>query len=433
MRAGPAEEDKMDEMLQTLNKLCSFRSVTQHSDDPALPYGEETNKAFRFMLETCKGFGFRTVNMDERMGYAEIGEGEEIFGILAHLDVVPVGSGWKYEPFAATVADDGYIYGRGVIDDKGPAVASVYAMKDVLESGRKINKRIRIIFGQTEEKGPWTDMEYYKEHEELPTMGITPDADFPALYGEKGIMHFTLSMPVEKAGFISVSGGQASNMVADEARGSVNCGGVVRDFFEQGKASHGSTPQYGKNAISMLMAEVGDATDRCGMANFYNKYIAFDIHGERFNLDLSDEESGRLTMNVGKIEMNDRTVDLRMDIRYPVTFSSEEIIPNIKAVAKAEGLEFTLEEDKAPIYMDRNGKLITELVKVYQDVTGRNDEAKVIGGGTYARAMPNIVAFGPMIPGRECTEHQPNERILLEDYLLLRKVYGEALKRICTE
>lgn len=424
---------KMNEMLQTLNTLCSFRSVTERTNDPEHPYGEETNKALKFMLDTCKGFGFRTVNLDNQLGYAEIGEGEEIFGILAHLDVVPVGSGWDHEPFAATVSDDGYIYGRGVVDDKGPAVASVYAMKDVLDSGCKFTKRIRIIFGQTEEKGPWLDMDYYKEHEELPAMGITPDADFPALYGEKGIMHFTLSMPKDKAGFISVSGGQASNMVADEAKGSVKCYNIVRDFYEQGKASHGSTPQDGKNAISMLMAEVGDATDKCGMANFYNKYIAFDVHGERLGLDLSDEESGRLTLNVGKIEMTDDTVDLRMDIRYPVTFSSEVIISKLEAVAKAEGLTFILEEDKAPIYMDKNGPLITELVKVYKDITGRDDEARVIGGGTYARAMPNIVAFGPMIPGRECTEHQKNERILLDDYLLLRKVYGEALKRICTE
>lgn len=423
----------MNEMLQTLDRLCSFRSVTTRTDDPAIPYGEETNKALRFMLDTCEGFGFRTVNLDNQLGYAEIGEGDEIFGILAHLDVVPVGSGWIHDPFRATVADDGYIYGRGVIDDKGPAVASVYAMKDVLESGRKFNKRIRIIFGQTEEKGPWTDMEYYKTHEELPAMGITPDADFPALYGEKGIFHFTLSMPKKKAGFISVSGGQASNMVADEAKGSVNCSGVVRDFYEQGISAHGSMPEEGKNAISMLMAEVGAATDKCGMANFYNKYIAFDVHGEKFGLDYTDEESGRLTMNVGKIEMTDETVDLHMDIRYPVTMKFDDIVNRIDEVIREEGLELTISENKAPIYMDKNGELITKLVEVYQEITGRDDQATVIGGGTYARAMSNIVAFGPMIPGRECTEHQKNERILLDDYLLLRKIYGEALKRICTE
>ncbi|MBR6472239.1 MAG: Sapep family Mn(2+)-dependent dipeptidase [Firmicutes bacterium] len=423
----------MDEMIVTLNELCGFKSVTERTDDPACPYGTETKKALEFMLKTCSDFGFRVKNLDDQIGYAEIGEGDEIFGILAHLDVVPAGEGWTYTPWGATLADDGYMYGRGVVDDKGPAVASVYAMKDLLDSGCKFKKRIRIIFGQTEEAGDWDDMKYYREHEELPSMGITPDADFPALYGEKGILHFTLSMPKKKAGFISVSGGQASNMVADEAKGSVDCNGVIRDFYEQGKAAHGSMPQNGKNAISMLMAEVGDATNRCGMANFYNRYIGFDIHGERFNLDIRDEESGRLTLNVGKIEMTEETVDLKMDIRYPVTFTLDEITQKIEAVVRNEGLTLTVDSHKAPIYMDKDGELITELVKVYHDMTGLNDEAVVIGGGTYARAMPNIVAYGPMIPGRECTEHQRNERIMLDDYLLLRKIYGEALRRICTE
>lgn len=423
----------MDEMVRTLNTLCGFKSVTEQRDDPEFPYGEETRKALDFMLETCSGFGFRVKNVDNQIGYAEIGEGEELFGILAHLDVVPVGSGWDHDPWAATVGEDGKLYGRGVVDDKGPAVASVYAMKDVLESGRKLNKRIRIIFGQSEEAGGWNDMKYYKEHEELPSMGITPDADFPAIYGEKGIFHFTLSMPVKKAGFVQVSGGQASNMVADEAKARVNCGGVIRDFFEQGKAAHGSMPQDGKNAISMLMREVGDAAESCRFANFYNKYIGFDIHGERLGIDMEDPQSGRLTLNVGKIDMDEEKVTLYLDIRHPVTKNIEDIKAGIAKVAEANGLEFEIQEYKPPVYMDKDGELISKLVDVYHEVTGLEGEAQVIGGGTYARAMDNIVAFGPLIPGREVTEHQKNERIPLDDFLLLRKIYSEALLRICAE
>ena len=423
----------MDEMIKTLNTLCGFRSVTERTGKPECPYGEEAHKALEFMLDTCKGMGFRVKNLDNQVGYAEIGEGDEIFGILAHLDVVPVGSGWDHEPWAATVGEDGMLYGRGVVDDKGPAVASVYAMKDVLESGRKLNKRIRIIFGQSEEAGDWSDMKYYKAHEELPALGITPDADFPAIYGEKGILHFTLSMPVKKAGFISVSGGQASNMVADEAKGRVDCEGVLRDFYEQGQAAHGSMPQDGKNAISMLMREVGDATANCRLANFYNKYIGFDIHGERLGVDLEDKESGRLTLNVGKITMDEEKVTLYLDIRHPVTKNVDDILSAIRNVAEPEELTLTVDEYKPPVYMDKDGELITKLVDVYHEVTGLPGEAMVIGGGTYARAMDNIVAFGPMLPGRETTEHQKNERIPLEDFLLLREIYREAFLRICAE
>ena len=423
----------MDEMVTTLNKLCSFKSVAQRTEDPENPYGEEVRKALDFMLETCSDMGFRVKNLDNQVGYAEIGEGEEIFGILAHLDVVPVGSGWDYEPWAATLGEDGKLYGRGVVDDKGPAVASVYAMKDLLESGKKLNKRIRIIFGQTEEAGSWDDMKYYKEHEELPVMGITPDADFPAIYGEKGILHFTLSMPIKKAGFLEVSGGQASNMVADEAKAKVNCEGVVRDFYEQGKAAHGSMPEDGKNAISMLMMEVGYATERCGLANFYNKCIGFDIHGERLGVDYEDKESGRLSLNVGKIEMDQENVTLYLDIRHPVTQNIDELTAKIRETVEPYGITMKVNEYKPPVYMDKDGELIKTLVDVYHEVTGLEGEAKVIGGGTYARAMDNIVAFGPLIPGRELTEHQKNERLPLEDFLLLRKIYKEAFLRICTE
>ena len=423
----------MDEMIITLNELCGFKSVAQRTDDPENPFGEEVRKALDFMLETCSKMGFRVKNLDNKVGFAEIGEGEEIFGILAHLDVVPVGSGWDHDPWAATVGEDGKLYGRGVVDDKGPAVASVYAMKDVLASGKKLNKRIRIIFGQTEEAGSWDDMKYYKAHEELPVMGITPDADFPAIYGEKGILHFTLSMPIKKAGFLEVTGGQASNMVADEAKAKVDCGGYVRDFYEQGKAAHGSMPWDGKNAISMLMMEVGDATERCGLANFYNKFIGFDIHGERLGVDYEDKESGRLSLNVGKITKDQENVNLYLDIRHPVTQAVDDITGKIKEVAEANGLTMEITEYKPPVYMDKDGDFIKTLVDVYHEVTGLEGEAQVIGGGTYARAMDNIVAFGPLIPGREVTEHQKNERIPVEDFLLLRKIYKEAFLRICAE
>ncbi len=423
----------MDEMIKTLNTLCGFKSVTERTGNPECPYGEETHKALQFMLDTCSDMGFRVKNVDNQVGYAEIGEGEELFGILAHLDVVPVGSGWDHDPWAATVGEDGMLYGRGVVDDKGPAVASVYAMKDVLESGKTLKKRIRIIFGQTEEAGNWDDMKYYREHEELPQMGITPDADFPAIYGEKGILHFTLSMPVKKAGFVSISGGQASNMVADEAKCCVNCEGVLRDFYEQGKSAHGSMPQEGKNAISMMMQEVGYATEKCGLANFYNKYIGFDIHGERLGIDLKDEESGRLTLNVGKVAMDDEKVTLYLDIRHPVTKNKDDILNAIRSITDPAGITLEVEAYKPPVYMDKDGEFIRKLVEVYRDVTGLEGEAMVIGGGTYARAMDNIVAFGPMLPGRETTEHQSNERISVEDYLLLRKIYREAFTRICCE
>ena len=192
-------------------------------------------------------------------------------------------------------------------------------------------------------------------------------------------------------------------------------------------------PEEGKNAISMLMREVGDATEKCGLANFYNKYIGFDVHGERLGIDMEDKESGRLTLNVGKIDMDDENVTLYMDIRHPVTKNSEDILAAIREIAEPSGITLEVEAYKPPVYMDKDGDFIRKLVDVYHEVTGLEGEAMVIGGGTYARAMDNIVAFGPMLPGRETTEHQRNERIPVEDFLLLREIYKEAFIRICCD
>lgn len=420
------------EMIKTLNDLCSYKSIAVHTGNPEFPYGEEVNKALKYMLEVCGKFGFKTKNIDNQLGFAEIGEGDELFGILVHLDVVPVGNGWKYDPFAATLDGD-KIFGRGTTDDKGPAVAAVYAMKELLEAGVSFKRRIRIIFGQTEENGEWDDMEYYKTHEEIPTFGITPDADYPAIYGEKGILHFYLSMPRDKAGLIFCEGGQAANIVCDEAKAIVEINGKEVEFHTKGKAAHGSVPYDGENAISKLMQEIASKTDSCKIANFYNKYIGFDLYGKKIGVDFKDAQSGELTFNVGRLIMDDDWVRLNVDIRYPVTYTAAQVEQAIKNSIAGEDVVFEISESQLPVYMDKEGDFIKTLVRIYQEETGRKEEAEVIGGGTYARAMNNIVAFGPCIPGQEITEHQDNEYIYVKDLVLMKELIKKVLLETCTE
>ena len=174
---------KEDNMLQDLKGLVSIESVSGQPEGE-LPFGEGPHLALEYCLDLCSKLGFRTGRCENYMGYAEIGEGDKLMGILVHLDVVPAGPGWTVEPFDATIKGD-RIYGRGVIDDKGPAIAAIYAMKELADSGKPLGKRVRIIFGCSEETGEWKDMEYYKAHEELPDFGFTPDADFPLIYAEK--------------------------------------------------------------------------------------------------------------------------------------------------------------------------------------------------------------------------------------------------------
>lgn len=411
-------------MIKHLQELIAIPSVTVKQEGEK-PFGDIVPQALAYMLELCDSFGFRTKNVDGMTGYAEIGEGEEMMGILCHLDVVPAGNDWTYPPFGGEI-HDGKIYGRGAMDDKGPAMAAVYAMKDVLESGRKLGKRVRIIFGQSEEDGDWIDMDYYKAHEEIPAFGFTPDADFPAIYGEMGIAMVNLAMPKEKSGIEQISGGQAANMVPDQAE--ANVGG--RTFHAVGKAAHGSTPWEGENAISGLMAEIAESKIDCPLARFYMEKIGTDLHGERINLALADAASGKLSLNVGKVFEADDMVKLALDIRFPVTYSLDTVLARLKEAVRPYDIEVEVAADMKPVYMEKDGKIIQKLMEAYREVTGDNAEPIVMGGGTYARAMDNIVAFGPVFPGRECTEHKKDEYIFVEDLEKARQIYRLAIEKL---
>lgn len=419
------------EMLKALEGILSIESVSVKGD-AASPYGEGATKALGYMLELCQALGFRVKNCQNRIGYAEIGEGDTLVGILAHLDVVPAGSGWDFPPYACT-RQEGKLYGRGISDDKGPAIACVYAMKDLLDSGLPLTKRIRIIFGLAEETGNWSDMEFYKATEELPHFGFTPDASFPAIHGEKGIAHFTLSLPAEGSGLVSIRGGAAFNMVAD------SCTAVLKDrhghnitLEATGRSAHASTPHQGENAISKVMAQIAQSKKLapCPAADFYNAVIGFDLHGQRAGCALEDAQSGKLTLNVGKAEMREGQVVFSLDIRYPVTKTPAEVQAGLAQAVTGYGATVALCSHQEPVYMDAQGPWITTLMEAYREVSGDTQaRPEVMGGGTYARAMANIVAFGPIFPGREHTEHQKNEYMLEEDFLALRNIYRKALEK----
>lgn len=178
-------DNKKAEIIRNLQKLIQIPSIYENSNIPSTPFGKNVNDALNFMLDLGKEMGFRTKNIDGYCGYIEFGEGEELVGIIGHLDVVPADKGWTYPPFSATIFDN-KIYGRGAIDDKGPVIASLYAMKSIFDTC-KIHKRVRLILGLDEEKS-WKCINYYKNHEESPTIGFSPDADFPCIYAEKAIL-----------------------------------------------------------------------------------------------------------------------------------------------------------------------------------------------------------------------------------------------------
>ncbi|MDY3036349.1 MAG: Sapep family Mn(2+)-dependent dipeptidase [Absicoccus sp.] len=398
-------------MIDTLKQLIAIPSVSQT---------KYTKDALRYVLALCESFGF-SVHDGGSYGYAQIGQGEEMMGIIGHLDVVPAGQGWDSDPFTATIKE-GQIIGRGVMDDKGPMMVAIYAMKDVYESDKHLNKRVRIIFGTCEEVGEWEDIEAYKANEELPTFGFTPDADFPAIYGEKGLLQTEWHMPLKHSGFQSIEGGEAINMVPAWAKGQLDDGTWLE---AKGKSAHGSMPKEGINAISKLMEQAHGP-----LAAFYRDKI--DMQGAKLHLDLADEQSGSLTLNVGKVEVRGKDVVLSVDIRYPVSYTEADVLTLLKQEVEPD-MHIVRISGKAPIYMDKNGPIITKMLEAYRTVTHDDSDPLVIGGGTYARAMDHIIAFGPVFPGVELTEHQANERIDIADLEKAREIYRLAIEKLATD
>lgn len=406
-------------MKEFLKNLLSIESVA-YQGDSKLPYGEGPAKALDYTLQHCAQLGFKTVNNGYRYGYAEIGGGDRLIGILCHLDVVPAGDGWESPAFSGNERN-GRLYGRGVTDDKGPVAAVMYAMKDVLDRGEQLNARVRLILGQTEETGDWVDLEEYKKHEELPDVGFTPDADFPLIVCEKGILMTKVTMPVSSSGIESVEGGDAPNMVPAQCKAVVG-GKTVQ---ASGRPAHGSKPWEGENAITRVMAEI-DAP----FAEMYRQLFADSHYGEKAGIGFSDAESGKLTVNPGLIEVAEGNVELYLDIRFPVTVSRREVMDSLKKSVTRYGADVSEVLHMDECYIDADSPLANALLSAYREETSDMSEPLVIGGGTYARSIDGIAAFGPMMPGQELTAHCANEYMEVEQLNQLRRIYRSAIMNL---
>lgn len=407
----------MNEMIEALQKLVSFQSIAK-DEGPEYPYGKEVCGAKEYVLELAKSFGMRAEDVPGKYAYIEIGEGPRLIGILSHLDVVPAGDGWTQDPFGGEIVD-GKIYGRGTTDDKGPTIAVLYAMK-ALKEKTTLPARIRLILGQTEENGEWRDIEAYTDAEEIPECGFTPDGDFPAIQNELGAMVFQVQMP--QSGFLQGEGGTAPNMVPACARVKTEFG----TYEASGKACHGCAPWLGLNGISELMEKVHQAEPENRFAQMYADLIGKTIYGEKLGI-AAEDESGKLTLNVGLLEVRDETTTLMVDIRYPAKKNPDEISGSLVRQFSSYGASCECVYHVRPLYTPSDSPVLGALLSAYREVTGDDSRPISIGGGTYAKAMPNMVAFGPNFPGHENREHMEDEYILVEDFLKLEEIYERAL------
>lgn len=450
-------EEMKDDIIKSTQEIIRKKSVKDSPRD-GMPFGREIHECFTYTLNLCEEFGFKTKSIDNYGGHAEFGDGEEVVGVLVHLDVVPEGDNWTYPPYGAEI-HDAKIYGRGTIDDKGPAIATLYAMKAVKESGVKLSKKVRIIFGLDEESG-WESLNYYLKHENAPSVAFTPDADFPAINGEKGLLIFDLAKDFSDENsdkgikVIGIKGGNRPNMVPDYCEAHLishsSLRGIVESYVQKnnlkmdiieednktiiksyGISAHGSLPENGLNAISQLILFLntldlssGDTSD---FIKLYAEKIGMQYYGESIGCGFTDEPSGNLIFNVGVLDLTEDGVKLTINIRYPVTLTDKKVFAGMEEELLNTGISIILKEHKKPIYLPKDHELIQKLMKVYREFTGDNSDPLTIGGGTYARSMENAVAFGPMFPGQPDLAHQKDEYISIQDLIKITKIYANAL------
>ena len=434
-----------DEFLTSLKTLISYPSVLNEGQN-GTPFGQAIQDVLEKTLEICRSLGFTTY-LDPKgyYGYAEIGQGAELLAVLCHLDVVPSGdeADWQTPPFEATIKD-GWIFGRGVQDDKGPSMAALYAVKALLDSGVEFKKRVRFIFG-TDEETLWRCMGRYNELEEQAAMGFAPDSSFPLTYAEKGLLQVKLHGPGSDK--LDLEAGAAFNVVPGKASyqgelvEQVVAGLQVASFdYEQtdhqvtvlGLPKHAKDAAEGINAIVRL-ATVLQPLQAHPALTFIAEAVGEDATGSRLFGDVSDEPSGRLSFNIAGLTLNSEKSEIRIDIRIPVLADKDQLVAKLAEIAGRYQLDYEEFDYLAPLYVPKDSELVSTLMAIYQEKTGDTSPAMSSGGATFARTMPNCVAFGALFPGAEQTEHQANERASLDDLYRAIDIYAETIYRLAGE
>ena len=452
-----------EDLLKDLFDLLSVRSILGTDITEETPFGSGPREALDLILSFGKRDGYKTKLVENKAGHIEVGQGEELFGILGHVDVVPVvEADWTSHPFKPEIRD-GKIFARGSLDDKGPTMAAYYAVKLLDKLGVKWNKRVRVIIGSDEETG-FRCVEAYFKHEEQPASGFTPDAMFPLVYAEKARATFDHKLKfVDEDGqynykLVKINGGQVLNMVIASAKAELE--GEVSDIKEKfenflaqeklegevevgntikltlkGKAAHGSTPQYGINGATKLaefLSTLGLDNNGKNFVDYIVEKLANDPFGEKLGINYSDDEMGEATYNYGILEYDlERKIGLvSTDCRHPKKF---DLVDRLNGI-KVDNIDIEVTSTKEAHYVPKDDELVTTLMDVYRKHTGdTKNDAFVLGGGTYARCLKKGVAFGLLFPGKEDTMHQANEYLEVEDLLLATAIYAEGIYKLCCE
>ncbi|AKP63577.1 dipeptidase PepV [Levilactobacillus koreensis JCM 16448] len=442
--------------LTTLVGIDSSRDDSKATDD--YPLGPGPAKALIAFLGLAERDGFMTKNLDNLAGYVEYGEGDETLAILGHADVMPAGKGWHTDPFTLT-AKDGNLYGRGTSDDKGPALAAYYGLKMLKDQGILPKIKIRFIIG-TDEESDWTGMNHYLDLEPAPTLGFSPDAEFPLINGEKGNVTFTSTFTGTNGNDLVLrefDAGLRENMVPRDAEATVKNGDnaqltadfdkfltdapVTGDvttaadglhFHVIGKAAHGMEPKNGINAgtyLATFLAAQNFGGDAADFLDLLASKLHDDSRANKLGIAYTDKVMGDLTMNVGIMTFTaDKGGLINTNFRYPTGTGAADIKAGLAKATADMNVTLKQGREMVPHYVDPADPIVATLMDVYRQQTGDTTaQPEVVGGGTYGRLMKRGVAFGALFPGTQDTMHQADEFQPEADLLKAMAIYGQAI------
>ncbi|MBR3037610.1 MAG: Sapep family Mn(2+)-dependent dipeptidase [Clostridia bacterium] len=435
-------EQTLPAQIEDLKALVRIPSVSRGDPaEPGKPFGKTVYEALQAALAIARRLGLKAWDTDGYCGVVEYGEGEEILGILAHLDVVPEGEGWSVPPYSAT-EKDGRIIGRGTLDDKSPALSAIYALAAAKECGLKMKRRVRVILGCDEEIGS-LGVEHYLKVEGQPTLAFTPDAEYPVVNSEMGIMHTTYEKHYPSQ--LRIDCGTAANVIPGVIRAELPVkavpvhapAGYTVTYDEnritvEGRGGHASMPEFAKNALQALMKiltvqPLPDA-DKETVRALYALW-QFDMHGESLGIDVTDE-SGRITYQPDVIRFNENGVRFIADCRHPFTAKAEDLLKTWDAAYGKAGFARTDTVIKPGHFIPADSELVSTLMDIYNELNHSDSKPLSMGGGTYARELENAVAFGIVREGEESMCHMPDESISIEDIRFNTNIMAEAIRRL---
>nr|WP_321501925.1 dipeptidase PepV [uncultured Dethiosulfovibrio sp.] len=450
-----------DDLVAAIRENVAIKSVEGPAEDGA-PFGTGPKAAMENFVQIAQRLGFQTGVFKDMVAWADLGDpSSDMVAILGHVDVVPEGDGWSCDPYQGKI-EDGKLYGRGVMDDKGPILCALYALKAIRDLDIPLKKRVRIMIGTNEETGSKAIAEYVKSGQELPVAGFTPDAEYPLINGEKGSVIAQLSAPFKAEGpirILSFDGGVAANSVPSVAKAEIQVdpdkvekvhfsvsafkgpekaklsvedkgdGRFVLTMF--GAPAHGSLPQIGVNAVAWLvkfLRTLGVSGEQGATLNSLDRYVGTEVYGESLGVCLYDDVSRYTSVCWGTMKSDGDVVKFSLNPRFPVTFSTEDVAPVLEKTFAEAGWQVLSMRKSEPLYMAEDSELVVKLMDVYRQETGRTGDSPMsIGGGTYAKAMPNVLAFGPILPGEPSNIHEANECWDIDNMMTSAKIMGAAI------